>query len=576
MSLLDAESAGSVSGEESHVVKAEGEAQAEAQAQAQAQAQSQSQEDDKVDVEKLKNEFREKAKTYLAEQGSHIIIPSFAKWFDLGSIHSIERKSFPDFFNENNIINKSPYKTEEIYKNMRDFIVNTFRLNPKEYLTITSIRKNLAGDVSVIIRIHQFLERWGIINYQIDPRTKPSSMGPQYTGHFQITLDSPTGLVPLIPENSKIINDNNANNNNNNNTTSLPSPEPSSSELDSTKINDISLNLEVRRNIYTSTSKKSNYKPETIVHYSCNICGKDATKVRYHNLKIKSYTHNPSSTINNASILCTICYDQGLFPSNFLSSDFIKLTELNQLDEWSEQEILLLLEGIEMFGTYEPPTLNGNINANSNSQWDKISEHIGTKSKEQSLIKFIQLPIEDQFLNKLIGDKNKIKSLNSSNEDIIQSIVNKLINNKSGKELIKQNSNQALEESINEQTNLINQIVELTLEKVNHKLNKVDSLSDNLLRVEKQLNLERKQLAIERWAQFEKFQRLKIEKPELGEILDDLLKPIKINEINKSLIPLEPIIGENKMEIDSEKNQQEIDKLPISVSKPKSYQYWSG
>ena len=157
----------------------------------------------KVDVDKLKAEFQDKARTYLVEQSSHVVIPSFSKWFSLDSVHSIEKKLFPDFFTDSAV--KSVYKTEEVYTNIRDFMVNVYRLNPREYLTVTAVRKNLAGDVTSIIRVHQFLEKWGIINYQIDPRTKPSLVGPQYTGHFQITLDTPSGLVPYIPENAVVV-----------------------------------------------------------------------------------------------------------------------------------------------------------------------------------------------------------------------------------------------------------------------------------------------------------------------------------------------------------------------------------
>ena len=86
------------------------------------------------------------------EQTAQVIVPSFAKWFDLSKIHDIEKKSLPDFFVEDG----SGYKSSQDYKYIRDFIVNTFRLNPKEYLTITAIRRNLSGDVTNIIRIHQF------------------------------------------------------------------------------------------------------------------------------------------------------------------------------------------------------------------------------------------------------------------------------------------------------------------------------------------------------------------------------------------------------------------------------------
>lgn len=523
-----------------------------------------------IDVEKLQHEFQESAKRYLVEQTAQVIVPSFAKWFDLSKIHDIEKKSLPDFFVEDG----SGYKSSQDYKYIRDFIVNTFRLNPKEYLTITAIRRNLSGDVTNIIRIHQFLEQWGLINYQIDPKTKSSVLGPQYTGHFQITMDAPQGLVPFVPENAEL-------------TKAIPSNVTKTDDLNNENIptakeNELPLNLEIRRNVYATGEKKTNYKTNNIVHYSCSICGKDTTEVRYHNLKIKSYMYNPTSTINNASVLCEICYDQGLFPLSFHSSDFIQLKKTEEGEKWSEQEILLLLEGIEMFGTYEPPSSTGpvNVNANLNNQWDKISEHVATKTREQCIIKFIQLPIEDKFLTKLIKEENEKETTKSVvSQSLVQDIAAKLISTTEGREFILQNAEENLKHAQLEQTNLVNQVIELTLEKFNLKLKKIDELQANLLKYENQLNLERKQILLERWVQFEKISKLKESNPELSTVLDDLLKPVKINEIHKSVKQSNQTEnGDDKMDVDesSNENDDNTSKLPVSVKEPKAYQFWSG
>lgn len=523
-----------------------------------------------IDVEKLQHEFQESAKRYLVEQTAQVIVPSFAKWFDLSKIHDIEKKSLPDFFVEDG----SGYKSSQDYKYIRDFIVNTFRLNPKEYLTITAIRRNLSGDVTNIIRIHQFLEQWGLINYQIDPKTKSSVLGPQYTGHFQITLDAPQGLVPFVPENAEL-------------TKAIPSNVTKTDDLNNENIptakeNELPLNLEIRRNVYATGEKKTNYKTNNIVHYSCSICGKDTTEVRYHNLKIKSYMYNPTSTINNASVLCEICYDQGLFPLSFHSSDFIQLKKTEEGEKWSEQEILLLLEGIEMFGTYEPPSSTGpvNVNANLNNQWDKISEHVATKTREQCIIKFIQLPIEDKFLTKLIKEENEKETTKSVvSQSLVQDIAAKLVSTTEGREFILQNAEENLKHAQLEQTNLVNQVIELTLEKFNLKLKKIDELQANLLKYENQLNLERKQILLERWVQFEKISKLKESNPELSTVLDDLLKPVKINEIHKSVKQSNQTEnGDDKMDVDesSNENDDNTSKLPVSVKEPKAYQFWSG
>ena len=504
------------------------------------------------------------------EQTAQVIVPSFAKWFDLSKIHDIEKKSLPDFFVEDG----SGYKSSQDYKYIRDFIVNTFRLNPKEYLTITAVRRNLSGDVTNIIRIHQFLEQWGLINYQIDPKTKSSVLGPQYTGQFQITLDAPQGLVPFVPENAEL-------------TKATPSNVTKTDDLNNENIptakeNELPLNLEIRRNVYATGEKKTNYKTNNIVHYSCSICGKDTTEVRYHNLKIKSYMYNPTSTINNASVLCEICYDQGLFPLSFHSSDFIQLKRTEEGEKWSEQEILLLLEGIEMFGTYEPPSSTGpvNVNANLNNQWDKISEHVATKTREQCIIKFIQLPIEDKFLTKLIKEENEKDTTKSVvSQSLVQDIAAKLVSTTEGREFILQNAEENLKHAQLEQTNLVNQVIELTLEKFNLKLKKIDELQANLLKYENQLNLERKQILLERWVQFEKISKLKESNPELSTVLDDLLKPVKINEIHKSVKQSNQTEnGDDKMDVDesSNENDDNTSKLPVSVKEPKAYQFWSG
>lgn len=37
------------------------------------------------------------------------------------------------------------------------------------HLTATTCRRNLAGDVCAIMRVHAFLEYWGLINFNVDP-----------------------------------------------------------------------------------------------------------------------------------------------------------------------------------------------------------------------------------------------------------------------------------------------------------------------------------------------------------------------------------------------------------------------
>ncbi|KAJ3003820.1 hypothetical protein HKX48_001549, partial [Thoreauomyces humboldtii] len=101
------------------------------------------------------------ASKMLVPQSQEIIIPSYSAWFNMSRINDTEKRSLPEFFN-----NKNKSKTPSVYKDYRDFMINTYRINPSEYLTVTACRRNLAGDVCAIIRVHAFLEQWGLVNYQ--------------------------------------------------------------------------------------------------------------------------------------------------------------------------------------------------------------------------------------------------------------------------------------------------------------------------------------------------------------------------------------------------------------------------
>jgi len=68
-------------------------------------------------------------------------------------------------------------------------------------------------------------------------------------------------------------------------------------------------------------------------------------------------------------------------------------------DRWTDQETLLLLEGIEKF----------------NDNWNKIAEHVGSKSKAQCIHHFIRLPVEDGWLENIEVPKASAPSRMQSN-----------------------------------------------------------------------------------------------------------------------------------------------------------------
>ena len=110
--------------------------------------------------------------------------------------------------------------------------------------------------------------------------------------------------------------------------------------------------------------------------HSCNTCGVDCTSVRYYSLKVKNFS------------LCSPCYLDGRFPTTMFSGDFVKLTSSTNGvhhigdDDWTDQETLLLLEAVEMY----------------DDDWNAIEEHVGSRTAQQCIRKFLELPIEDPYL----------------------------------------------------------------------------------------------------------------------------------------------------------------------------------
>ena len=74
------------------------------------------------------------------------------------------------------------------YMAYRNFMVDSFRLNPTEYISVTACRRNLAGDVGAIMRVHGFLEQWGLINHHLEGDKHSQMMGPPSTAHFNVLV----------------------------------------------------------------------------------------------------------------------------------------------------------------------------------------------------------------------------------------------------------------------------------------------------------------------------------------------------------------------------------------------------
>ncbi|KAI4096333.1 MAG: hypothetical protein LQ344_001159 [Seirophora lacunosa] len=341
------------------------------------------------------------ARSHLVQQTYSIILPSYSTWFDMHKIHEQERRALPEFFNHRN-----RSKTDAVYKDYRDFMINTYRLNPAEYLTVTACRRNLAGDVCSIMRVHAFLEQWGLINYQIDPETRPSASAPPFTGHFRIKADTPRGLQPFQPAPGSQA------------TEGRPHESTERSLLrayrEASPQSKMDLNLEIRRNIYDQSGKDvtasakdksangENLAPNGVMSAEsaieetakepkkavfCYTCGVDCTRSRYH--YARSASSGTGSVVSKTKYdLCGDCFRLHRQPEAHQQWDFVKLededysTISDREKPWTDAELLRLLEALELF----------------DDNWDSIADHVESRTREECVLKFLQLEIEDNYL----------------------------------------------------------------------------------------------------------------------------------------------------------------------------------
>lgn len=49
------------------------------------------------------------------------------------------------------------------------------------------------------MRVHAFLEMWGLINYQVEADKKPNAIGPASTNSYSVLVDMPLGIQSLQP-----------------------------------------------------------------------------------------------------------------------------------------------------------------------------------------------------------------------------------------------------------------------------------------------------------------------------------------------------------------------------------------
>ncbi|KAL6012342.1 hypothetical protein ACLOJK_002829 [Asimina triloba] len=322
------------------------------------------------------------------------VVPTSAGWFSWTKIHDLEKHVLPTFFD-----GKSEERTPEIYMEIRNAIVNRFHSNPQTKIESKDLSEISVGNMEARQEVLEFLDSWGLINFHPFPPKESAADAADADGTAKASLlVEKLFKFEAVPPHETV----------------SPQTEPSAPAVMPRLFSESAIADELAR-------------PEgPAVEYHCNSCSADCSRKRFHcqtqvteNVSsessaigyLESFCECPNSMQGIADFdLCSECYNAGKFDSGMAPADFI-LMESAEVPgasggNWTDQETLLLLEALELYG----------------ENWNEIAEHVATKTKAQCILHFVQMPIEDLFLDgkddddgSVLGNADRSLSIRNSN-----------------------------------------------------------------------------------------------------------------------------------------------------------------
>ncbi|XP_044492185.1 SWI/SNF complex subunit SWI3A-like isoform X2 [Mangifera indica] len=274
-------------------------------------------------------------------------IPSHSSWFRWDDIHETERFALKEFFDGSSIS-----RTPKIYKEYRDFMINKYREEPSRRLTFTQVRKSLVGDVSLLHKVFNFLDKWGLINFVATASDDTDKLeGITMKDQVRVEQGAPNGVrVGAMPNSLRPM-----------------SPPHSGGEG-------------------RMVDGENGFKLPPLASYS-DVFG-DLMKLK--RLKCMSCGEKCDSGCYEYSkgsfIICVECFKNGNYGEDKSMDDF-NLTDNNRINvthgsTWTEAETLLLLESVMKHG----------------DDWELVAQNVKTKSKLDCISKLIELPFGELMM----------------------------------------------------------------------------------------------------------------------------------------------------------------------------------
>lgn len=276
----------------------------------------------------------------------------------MDAINPIEKRMLPEFFVNEALYRNFPpgaksnsSKTPQIYLKYRNFMINAYRQQPQVYLTATACRRNLAGDACAILRVHEFLTHWGLINYSVPPHAMPPSIHPNYAlkpvvSSSQNSSGRASGPIAVLHD--------------------IKDHETSRAggkwKCAGCALGEIQFEL-------TSEAKK-----KVVDAMNGNTSNGNGVK----EMTIGAFCVAPGTGI------CDECYlNRSCFPEGIDAADF---TRVEKPAPWTQEESNLLLEAVASSGR----------DSEESCDWNTIAAKVRSKTAEECMLHFLELPILQQ------------------------------------------------------------------------------------------------------------------------------------------------------------------------------------
>ncbi|KAL4441240.1 hypothetical protein ABPG77_011477 [Micractinium sp. CCAP 211/92] len=269
------------------------------------------------------------------------LVPACAAWFRWDGIADVEEAHFKDF------LAADPAANPERYREYRNAIINKYREDVSRELSFTEARRSLVGDVNLLRRIWKFLNSWQLINFLARRQVAPG--GGTTSGAGGLAASGPDALY-------------------------APGRRASVEQgAQAALAGSGSGSVRIRGNVLSNWARQPALASKHNFYCRGASCGALCTELRHHCLKKPDLD------------LCPKCFKEGKFPPGMSARDFIRLEAADAVPDnsgWTDQETLLLLEGIEKYG----------------ESWQQVAEHVGGRSAMQCVARFLQLPTEETLL----------------------------------------------------------------------------------------------------------------------------------------------------------------------------------